>query len=76
MPSSDQTAEQTAVTYHWIMTVQTGDGRQGTNDGRIDAIPGIHTHESTYTTVLKSMKQWIGAEDTTVLFFSLAPYQL
>lgn len=64
------------VKHHWIMTVQTSDGRQGTNNGAINVTPGLHTHESTYLAVLKSMEQWIGTESFTVQFFSLAPNQL
>lgn len=61
------------VTLHWIMTIQTDDGRQGTSDGRIDATPGTHTDESTYTTVLHGMKQWMQSDQVTVLFYRLAP---
>jgi hypothetical protein len=61
------------VAYHWIMTVQTDDGRQGTNDGQIGALPGIHTDESTYTTVLNGMKKWMETEQVTVVFYRLVP---
>ncbi|MFH8805292.1 hypothetical protein ACH4F6_38085 [Streptomyces sp. NPDC017936] len=61
------------VTFHWIMTARTSDGREGTNDGRIDATPGIHTHHSTYSAVRKAMAEWLGTEDFIVLFFSATP---
>jgi len=64
------------ITLHWIMTAQTDDGRQGTNDGRIAATPGVHTHESTYTAVLKAMEEWMGTPHFTVIFFSLTPDQI
>lgn len=70
-----QSGHSDPIYLHWIMTVQTGDGRQGTNNGRISATPGLHTHESTYVAVLKQMEQWLGTSDLTVLFFSLTSNQ-
>ncbi|MCZ4513491.1 hypothetical protein O3Q52_36170 [Streptomyces sp. ActVer] len=61
------------VAHHWIMTVQSADGRQGTSDGNIDVIPGVHTDEATYSRVLNGMREWIGSENITVLFYRLAP---
>lgn len=72
--SQDSQAEQ--VVYHWIMTVRTNDGRQGSRDGRINVVPGVHTHEGSYETVRKLMEEWLGVDDLTVVFFSLAPNQL
>jgi hypothetical protein len=66
----------TPITHHWVMTVQDADGRQGTNDGQIGAVPGIHTDESTFTTVLNGMKKWMGTENITVLFYRLAPNEI
>lgn len=65
-----------AVSYHWLMTVQTNDGRQGTNDGRINAIPGVHTRATTYTAVRKAMEDWMGTPNFTVVFFSLEPNEI
>lgn len=86
MKASDQTAQQHSptqsadtpapVAHHWIMTVQTSDGRQGTNDGRISAIPGTHTRESTFTALRAHMKDWIGTDNFTVVFYSLEPNDL
>lgn len=70
-PTNDQ-----AAAYHWIMTVQTSDGRQGTSDGPIRLTPGVHTAESAYSFVLAEMKKWIGSENTTVLFYRLSPSTL
>jgi hypothetical protein len=61
------------IAHHWIMTVQSVDGRQGTSDGHIDVIPGVHTDETTYSTVLNGMRKWIGSENITVLFYRLSP---
>ncbi|MEV5915731.1 hypothetical protein AB0M00_43475 [Streptomyces chartreusis] len=77
------TAETTATTgqpdpilFHWVMTVQTNDGRQATNDGRINAIPGIHDHQSTYKAVQAAMKDVVGTDHFTVVFFSIRPNQI
>ena len=74
------TAETTAttghpdpITFHWVMTVQTHDGRQATNDGKISAIPGVHDHQGTYQAVRNSMKDLVGTDHFTVVFFSLTP---
>lgn len=61
------------VTLHWIMTVQANGGRQGTNDGRINAIPGVHTRETTYQAIRDAMKDFMGTDHFTVIFFSLEP---
>jgi hypothetical protein len=55
------------------MTVQTSDGRQGTSDGTIHLTPGVHTEGGAYAFVLGEMKQWIGSENATVLFYRLSP---
>lgn len=74
------TAETTAptgqpdpVSFHWVMTAQTNDGRQGTNDGVIGAIPGVHTQQSTYNAIRKAMAEWLGTDNFTVVFFSVTP---
>lgn len=64
------------VSFHWVMTVLTSDGRQATNDGRINAIPGVHTRETSYQAVRKSMKDLVRTDNFTVVFFSLTPNQL
>lgn len=64
------------VRYHWIMTVQASDGRQGTSDGSIDAVPGASTDEAMYSAVLNGMREWIGAQNVTVLFYRLSPSAL
>lgn len=71
-----ETSHPEPITYHWIMTGQTNDGRHGTNDGRVRAVPGVHTQESTYQTVRKSMAQMLGTDHFTVVFYSLTPNQI
>jgi len=69
------TSQPEPISLHWIMTIQTSDGRQGTNDGKVPAVPGVHTHETTYNAVRAHMKDWIGTDNFTVVFFSLTPNQ-
>nr|WSZ21161.1 hypothetical protein OH837_48820 [Streptomyces canus] len=61
------------ISFHWVMTVQTNDGRQATNDGKIGAIPGVHTHETTYQAIRTSMTDLVGTDHFTVVFFSITP---
>lgn len=70
-----ETTETASVTYHWIATVQTGDGRISTNDGPVNAIMGVHTHTSTYRAVLANLTEKYGP-DFGLLFFALEPDQL
>lgn len=65
-----------AVPYHWIMTVRTDDGRQGTTDGTVNAVPGMHTRATTYTAVRKAMEDLMGTPEYTVVFFSLEPNEI
>lgn len=64
------------VTYHWIITVHTADGRQASNDGQIAVTPGVHTRESTYAAVKATVTDWLGTAEFSVTSFSLAPNQL
>ena len=73
---SSPAKEQTGTAYHWVMTVQADDGRQGTNDGLVNVIPGLHTHQSTYTEVLRAVKEWIDSDNVTVLHYAIALNQL
>ncbi|MDR3081048.1 MAG: hypothetical protein LBV60_08990 [Streptomyces sp.] len=72
---TNQANEQTTVTYHWIATVQTGDGRLNTHDGPVTAVPGVHTHTSTYRAVLANLIEKYG-DDFGLVFFALEPNQL
>ncbi|MEV6669937.1 hypothetical protein [Streptomyces sp. NPDC051162] len=64
------------VEYHWIMTVQTDDGMQGTYDGSIGAVPGIHTRTSTYKSVRKLLVGQMGTDRFVVLFYDAQPDHL
>lgn len=64
------------VTYHWMISVQTADGRHASNDGRISVTPGVHTRESTYAAVRNGVSDWLGTDDFSVVSFSLGPNQL
>ncbi|MFD3569688.1 hypothetical protein [Streptomyces sp. NPDC058667] len=70
-------AEQpTAVPHHFLITLQTGDGRVVTNDGTIPVIPGAHTRMDTLKAVRQQvMEQWALRGQCIVLFFSLEPDQ-
>lgn len=65
----------TALTYHWIATIQTARGQIATDDGPVTAVPGIHTHTTTYQAIQDNLTEKYGA-NFVVLFFSLAPDQL
>lgn len=75
-PAQPTPAPPAPIAHHWVMTIQTSTGRQGTNNGLVDVTPGVDTDETTYTTVLDAMKEWIGHENTTVLFYRLSPNDL
>ncbi|WKK21670.1 hypothetical protein QZH56_22800 [Streptomyces olivoreticuli] len=61
------------VVHHWIMTVQTANGMQGTYDGPISVVPGVDTRTSSYTEVRAFLAEQMGTERLTVLFFALEP---
>lgn len=64
------------VAHHWIATIQTTSGLIATDDGSIDAIPGVHTHTSTFRAVQACIAEMRGTDDYVLLFFSLTPDQL
>ncbi|MFG2872928.1 hypothetical protein [Streptomyces sp. NPDC048338] len=64
------------VPHHFILTVQTDDGRMVTQDGTVPVVPGIHTRMATYTTLREQVGEHWGLSRFTVLFFSLEPNQL
>ncbi|MFE0088786.1 hypothetical protein [Streptomyces sp. NPDC059016] len=70
------TSQTEPITYHWIMTAQAGDGRMGTFDGPVSAVPGVHTQDSTYQTVCQQVAQLLGTDGLTVFFYSLTPNQI
>ncbi|MEU1043930.1 hypothetical protein ABZ400_02085 [Streptomyces sp. NPDC005897] len=72
-PETPVTSQPDAIGLHWVMTVQTNDVRQATNDGKISAVPGVHTRETTFQAVQQAMTNVVGTDHFTVLFYSLAP---
>ncbi|MER7806145.1 hypothetical protein [Streptomyces sp900116325] len=64
-----------AVTYHWVATVQTDRGQIVTHDGRVEVIPRVHTHASTYNAVIANLTE-MHEQGFGLLFFSLTPDQL
>ncbi|WP_329217353.1 hypothetical protein [Streptomyces microflavus] len=69
-----QTETPEPVIYHRIATVQNARGLIATYDGPVPAVPGIHTHTSTYNAVMANLKEKFGS-DFGLLFFSLTPDQ-
>ncbi|MGW7617392.1 hypothetical protein ACWGLG_16300 [Streptomyces antimycoticus] len=67
-------SEQTTTQYHWIMTVQTSDGRVNTRTAII-TVPDGFTRASAFDYVFKQFKADYGSP-LTVLFFELQPNRL
>jgi hypothetical protein len=78
MPSTDQTdapAETQATSdFHWVMTVQTPDGRVNTRTAVI-TVPAGFTRAAAFEYVFKQFKADYGSP-LTVLFFDLQPNKL
>lgn len=77
MPSSDQTtpaAEPKTSDWHWVMTVQTPDGRVNTRTAVI-TVPDGFTRADAFEYVFKQFKADYGSP-LTVLFFDLQPNKL
>jgi hypothetical protein len=69
----------TATTaFHYVMTVQTADGTQGTFSATVDldtSRPGATRHDI-YQQVRAYAAQQMGADRVTVLLFTIEPNQL
>ena len=74
MPSTDQTVQPKTSDWHWVMTVQTPDGRVNTRTAVI-TVPDGFTRASAFDYVFKQFKTDYGSP-LTVLFFDLQPNQL
>lgn len=74
--SNTEAPQPQPIKHHWVMTVQTSDGRMGTFDGSLPIVPGQHTRTSSYAAVRKHMTEQLGTENLTVLFWSLDADQL
>lgn len=68
--------QQQEIQHHWIMSLQSGDGRMTTDDGSIGVVPGVHTHQQTFKTVYDRLMNKYGFPAAIVVFFSVSPDQL
>lgn len=68
-----QAAQPEPVLYHWMMTLQSADGRQATIDGTQPVIEGVHTREQVYAALFPKVKEHWGLTNVgcVCLFFSL-----
>jgi hypothetical protein len=73
MSSSTQTARQTTA-YHWVMSVQTSDGRSNTRSAIVDVPDGV-TRQQVFEFVYKQFADEYGTT-LVVLFFDLQPNRL
>lgn len=74
MPSTEQTAQPNTSDWHWVMTVQTADGRMNTRTAVI-TVPDGFTRNKAWEFVFKQFKADYGSP-LTVLFFDLQPNKL
>ncbi|WP_435643848.1 hypothetical protein ACR9VJ_26335 [Streptomyces sp. H49] len=71
MPSSAQTTE---ITYYWLATIVTDNGRQITSSSTVPVVPGVHTRMTTVNAVMAHLKEQYG--NFTVLFLLLEPNEI
>ncbi|MFJ8663113.1 hypothetical protein [Streptomyces sp. NPDC093795] len=64
------------VPLHFILTIQTDDGRTVTSDGTVLSVPGAHTRTATFARLREQAMEHWGLSRCVVLFFSLEPNQL
>jgi len=62
------------ITFYWLATILTDDGRRITCDGTMSANPNEHTRMSTTRAVMQHLKGIHGG--LTVLFLSLEPNEI
>lgn len=74
MPSTDQTTQPNTNDWHWVMTVQTADGRVNTRTAVI-TVPDGFTRSQAFDFVFKQFKADYGSP-LTVVFFDLQPNKL
>lgn len=68
-----KTAPPTGTVYHWVMTVQTADGRRATFDGTTQPLAPGTTRTQYYKAVRELLEKDVGTDQLTVLFFSMDP---
>lgn len=68
------TSQQTTTAYHWVMSVQTPDGRMNTRSAVVDVPEGV-TREQVFAFVSNQFAEDYG-QTFTVLLFDLHPNKL
>lgn len=63
--------QSTQIEYHWVATIQNGP-RLITCESTVNAVPGMHTRQSTTKVVFDHLTAQFGA-GFNVIFFSLEP---
>jgi hypothetical protein len=74
MSSTTETTKPGTSVWHWVMTVQTADGRVNTRTAVI-TVPDGFTRADAFTYVFDQFKADYGSS-MTVVFFDLQPNQL
>ncbi|MHA6762017.1 hypothetical protein [Streptacidiphilus sp. PAMC 29251] len=70
-PTSTSTGQLTGTVYHWVMTVQTGNGMQATYDGTTQPLAPGTTRTAYYKAVREHLATEVGTDRFTVLFFAM-----
>ncbi|MER6911128.1 hypothetical protein ABT354_05570 [Streptomyces sp. NPDC000594] len=70
------TAVETTVSYHFIITIQSGNGGMATTDGTVSITPGAHSRMQAYTTLREQALAQYGMPSAVVVFFALEPNRL
>jgi len=74
MTTQTETTAPTTTDWHWVMTVQTSDGRFNTRSATVN-VPSGFTRDKLWAFVLDQFNADYGSP-LTVLFFDLQPNQL
>jgi hypothetical protein len=73
MSTPPSTAQRTGTVYHWVMTVQTAHGVQGSFDGTTPPLPYGTTRTAYYRAVRELMAEKVGTDQFAVLLFVMEP---
>lgn len=73
-PGTTLTAEPQTATYHWVLTVQTSQGRIASRDGTCEPRPG-DTRRSFFNHMVRGLEHDLG-DHVAVLHFSLEKNQI
>lgn len=63
------------MTYHWLITLQTSNGRIIGLDGTYITQPGS-TRQTAFQEILRSAKQQLGDNNAVTLYFAFEPNEL